>query len=196
MAKPKTVVNIGADKKAQELREALAAARTKAEGQYLPLEIRMAKIKDRLAAGDYGKLPEGLTDIDEIEKAAGEVETRQSLEYKLLALKKIYDIPWTDNKEYRAASLAYMEYVIPLLAEIEEAKADTRKRIAAMKAAHAKELEVLELELRGQEAIVADTMKACGAFSEYTHCVNFEYVTGVKTKSNIVLDNIKERFRD
>lgn len=196
MAKPKTVVNIGADKKAQELREALVAARTKAQGQYFPLEIRMAKIKDRLAAGDYGKLPEGLTDIDEIEKAAGEVETRQSLEYKLLALMKVYNIPWEDNKEYKAATLAYLDYVIPLLTEVEEAKADTRKRIADMKTAQAKELKVLESELKNHEAIVVDTMAACGALSEYTHCVNFEYVTGVKTKSDIVLNNLKERFRD
>ena len=64
------VIDIREDKKAQELKAAMVEARTRAEGQYFPLEIRMGKIKDRLAAGDYGKLPEGLTDIEEIEKAA------------------------------------------------------------------------------------------------------------------------------
>lgn len=173
--------------------ENLRVARKKAQGRSAILELKMADVMTRIERGDFGRTSIDSVDIDEIEKSAEFIETKDTLLRKWMAFKKAKERSWTLEAGYRRAMLEYRQYCKPILTDLETVKQNVKLRISAMKEAQKKELNVLAAELNGYEKKVKDILLAADLKALYVFSAGFEAQFGRIPKSDDIMEGgIKE----
>jgi hypothetical protein len=162
-----------------QLMNDLKSAKQEAQGMHAKLELREAELMDRLKRGDYSHYSRNAVDnafnIDAIEESVKGVETREDLEKRLLAIKRAKDVSWIKNKEYRQAMAKYLDYITPILTELEE----VRNSIAVSRYLYA----------------VKKLFEAAEIYGMYVYSVNFSSQFGRVPRTDNIIQTYVKQFR-
>jgi hypothetical protein len=194
MNNDKLLKGIEDDEILNNLKEVLKFTRENAQSIKVNVESRSAQLSDKLENYYQYSEPINTYDIDEVEKATERVETTESLSRKILALKKLSQKQWTDEKHYKEAMAHYFTYITPIMTDLESAKAKSRNKIAEIRVRYNKELSDATKEFNSYEDKVKELFEVAGEVGPYMYQVFFEKGFGRIARADHYAAAMAERY--
>jgi len=184
MDKKDLLKSIEEDKKLKALSKDLMEAEEHAKNLIKKVEKRQSQLLRKYNNYYNETEPPNTSDIYEVEKAVENMETREQIARKYIALEKVKKRSWTNDKRYREVKAQYYRYIIPILTDLESAKQKKREKIAEINKRYNKELAEAKNEFKAYEDKVKELITVAGEISNYVYQVGWVENKGGIAKSD------------
>lgn len=171
------------DKILKSLIETVKETTENAQSLQYKAEMREAQLLNKLNHYDRVATP-NTYDLDEIEEAVVQNEKADDISRKIKGIRDVKNKVWTGEKNYREAIAQYYTYITPILTEIEEAKQESRIKIAEIKSRYNKELADAEREFNSYENKVKEFFTLTGDLGLYIYQKGYESQFGKIARSD------------
>lgn len=154
------------DKLLAELTEAAEELKGYAQTLETRATARRYDLLDKLHGDRLLNIPTTY-DLDEIEGAAENIESRESLARKIVSLERLIRLPWREEPNFKEAAEQYLVYIEPILREIEEVKAENRKKIEELDREYEKKRLECQAEIGASEKLIVELLKVTDDHSKW-----------------------------
>lgn len=186
MKEKELLKGIEEDEILQTLTQNLKAAKENAESFQFKAERRIAQLSRQLEhhyEDTYTNLAQ-ISDLNELEHSANQLEKKSDIEMKIVALTKMKNRDWTMNKNYNEAMAQYFTYIAPILTDVEAAKTECRSKIGDIESRYKEELAKAYQEFNEYEDKVIELFSAANEQGLYIYNKNFEMGFGRIARSD------------
>jgi hypothetical protein len=137
-------------------------------------DLREAQLIDKLEDYSYYSNPINSYDINEVENAVNNIESRENIERKIIAIRRLKQRPWTSEKNYRETMAQYFTYITPIFSDIEKEKQDIRNKRYLIQERYLKEIGEIDREFNEYEDKVKELLEVAGEYGPYMYQIQYE----------------------